>query len=93
MTNERPRLLHQRSQFGYTDRYVEAMSDEPEAVPADYQRELTRRAQRSEEERQRDEFADALKRISTALDDLAPFVDRSQVRAMRRQFKRLGHLP
>jgi hypothetical protein len=38
---ERPRLLHGKSQFGYTDRLEEALPEEPEAVSSDEQRRLT----------------------------------------------------
>jgi hypothetical protein len=34
------RLLHVHSEHGYTDRPAHAMRDEPEAVPASYQRRL-----------------------------------------------------
>lgn len=46
MAVQSPRLLHARSEFGYTDRLVQALRDEPEAVPADFQLELTRQAAR-----------------------------------------------
>lgn len=41
------RLLAARSEVGYVDRVDRAMSDEPEAVSASYQRMLTADAQRS----------------------------------------------
>jgi hypothetical protein len=43
---DRPRLLHRRSELGYTDESRNALPGEPEAVPADYQRELTAAASR-----------------------------------------------
>jgi hypothetical protein len=43
-TDDRPRLLAQRSELAYTSRAEEALRDEPEAVTAGEQRELTRRA-------------------------------------------------
>jgi hypothetical protein len=41
---EAPRLLAAKSEYGYTDRIDRAMRDEPEAVSAEEQRLLTRRA-------------------------------------------------
>jgi hypothetical protein len=38
------RLLHAKSQYGYTRSTAEALPDEPEAVSAPYQAELTRQA-------------------------------------------------
>jgi hypothetical protein len=42
--SELPRLLAARSEYGYTDRPDRAMRDEPEAVSADAQRQMTRQA-------------------------------------------------
>lgn len=44
MRRDTIRLLHKQSQKGYTDRPELAVRREPEAVPAEYQRELSRAA-------------------------------------------------
>ena len=89
-TTHLPRLLHSRSQFGYTPRSYEALAHEPEAVSADEQRSLTRRAQSTERERAADRVRAACEQITQALNvlDGAHGVD-SQVRAMRRQLAQL----
>jgi hypothetical protein len=46
------RLLHKRSQRGYTDRLDRAMFDEPEAVSREEQEWITARVHRSEREAQ-----------------------------------------
>lgn len=92
-----PRLLHMRSQFGYTPRSAEALPHEPEAVSADEQRRMTRRAQAAEREREQEQVQNACEAIASALQALdgVSGVD-SQVRAMRRQLaqlqRRLGTL-
>jgi len=50
---EPARLLHARSEHGYTHSTAEALPHEPEAVPADYQAELTRLAHVQAELRKR----------------------------------------
>jgi hypothetical protein len=64
---ERLRLLARRSEVGYVDRYALALSQEPEAVPPDYQRQLTRQAHRRAEDRQRDAWQEASTTIASAL--------------------------
>jgi hypothetical protein len=54
MHHDRPRLLHVRSEYGYTDRAAAALPSEPEAVSADYQRHLTAAAPRRAAARDRD---------------------------------------
>jgi hypothetical protein len=43
---DEPRLLHRRSELGYTRRSPEALEEEPEAVDADTQARLTRESRR-----------------------------------------------
>ena len=64
------RLLHVHSEHGYTDRIDHAMRDEPEAVQASYQRQLTERAARSAADRQRDLVHGALGRMADELTTL-----------------------
>jgi len=85
-----PRLLHQRSQFGYTASSAEAMTAEPEAVSADEQRRLTRRAHNAEHARDVARAEAACDAIAAALDQLAAArTVESNVRAMRRQLAQL----
>ncbi len=51
-----PRLLHVRSEHGYTDRPDRALRDEPEAVSEREQRLLTDRARLVDAERGRDRW-------------------------------------
>lgn len=92
---ELPRLLHARSEHGYTDNPVHALRDEPEAVTSAYQRYLTRQAQRLAHDREREQWLELRGRVQAALNDLhaARFsVDVSRdVRAMRRTFERIDH--
>lgn len=86
------RLLHVRSQHGYTSRVSEGMPGEPEAVSADYQRQLTRRAQADERARDTDRIREATAAMSDALGTLDGVRGvESQVRAMRRQLAQLRH--
>lgn len=84
-----PRLLHSRSEYGYTSRPSEAMSTEPEAVPADYQAQLSQRARRTAVEQAAGERRDAQAQLVAALDAYAALQlsprDKSTLRAMRRQ--------
>jgi len=86
---EQPRLLHQRSQYGYTQRPSEAMQHEPEAVSVDEQRRITKDAQRAATERNMQLVELASGRIGGELEALAqlalPPALASHVRAMRRQ--------
>jgi hypothetical protein len=66
--DDRPRLLHARSEFGYTDRSHCALPGEPEAVPADYQAELTWRSRREHEQRLRREWERAHSTIRSAVE-------------------------
>lgn len=53
---EAPRLLARRSELGYTDRLGLALPDEPEAVPASYQRRLVVAASQAERARKLEEW-------------------------------------
>lgn len=88
-----PRLLHGRSQYGYTTRASEALTMEPEAVSADEQRQITRAAHQTADEREHELLIAAQDRIGAELDFLAAQrLDRrtaSHVRAMQRQLVQL----
>jgi hypothetical protein len=66
---DRPRLLHGRSEFGYTDRLQSALPEEPEAVSREEQTRLTLRVRRGEEERLREAWRAAHSGISDAIAD------------------------
>ena len=85
-----PRLLHQRSHYGYTDRPSQALRQEPEAVSADEQRKLTRRAKDNGKAREQERARGACDAIDAALTQLdATHTVDSNVRAMRRQLAQL----
>jgi hypothetical protein len=93
--SDRPRLLHRRSEHGYTDRPRDALHGEPEAVPADYQPQLSDRARRDQLELHQQAWQRADRRIGEALDDFqaeAPTDLRlnSGVRAVRRASAAVG---
>lgn len=94
--SDEPRLLHERSEYGYTSQPIEAMGDEPEAVPADYQQRLSRDAKTSDRERQLEALRAAIDEIEPALDAVARLkLDRdlrSTTRAMERQLRQLKQL-
>lgn len=54
ISRDSPRLLHARSEHGYTDNPNRALPEEPEAVSPAYQRYLTRQASRNEASRRRE---------------------------------------
>jgi hypothetical protein len=88
--DDRPRLLHRRSEHGYTDRAAEAMSDEPEAVDQATQRLLTAQAGRRAHLRDREQWRQArtdFVRGLTALRGLQGTVD--DCRVISRQLDRL----
>jgi hypothetical protein len=94
MTDERPRLLHQRSQYGYTDRHAEAMRDEPEALSAREQAEQTAEAHRRWHEQQRRAWGKARDQIIGATQEFSASaaVDprtRSDLRAIQRTVTRV----
>jgi hypothetical protein len=63
-----PRLLHRRSQHGYTDRLDLALSHEPEAISADDQAFLTARAHRAERQVQLREWEERRAAIAREID-------------------------
>ena len=91
-----PRLLHAKSEYGYTSQPTEALNGEPEAVPADYQQRLSRDAKSSDRERQLEALRAAIGEIEPALEALARLkLDRdlrSTTRAMERQLRQLKQL-
>jgi hypothetical protein len=86
------RLLAVRSELGYTDRPDRAMPDEPEAVPASYQRSLTRDAETQRRTRERAAWVDARDSIRDTLASLSgPSFERSrsELRAILRLVERV----
>lgn len=67
---ELPRLLHQRSECGYTAEPHQALSDEPEAVSEAEQRSLTRQAHRAKAARDRFALCSATAVIELELEAL-----------------------
>jgi hypothetical protein len=94
---DRPRLLHARSEFGYTDRLRSALPEEPEAVPADYQRRLSRAASTRRRLRDREAWLACRDRIKVELQLLRGhrFDNRevaTSLRVMQRQIERVDRL-
>lgn len=93
---DRPRLLHQRSELGYTDRMQAALAQEPEAVDADYQRELTAAAPRRAQARDQEAWSASRERIRQELAVLGghrfPRDVSSQLRVIGRQLDRVDRL-
>jgi len=91
--SDRPRLLHRRSEVGYTDRLREALPDEPEAVDTDTQRHLTRQAGRRRDDRRRDCWSTARGQLEEAVHELrqafGPEVA-PELRGIRREIDRLA---
>jgi hypothetical protein len=92
---DRPRLLANRSEVGYTASLGEALRREPEAVSEEEQQRQTRAVQRGEQERLRREWRQTSATINAALDRLASSVRLdpgawSSVRAVRRSTDALG---
>lgn len=67
---EHPRLLHARSEHGYTSRQAEALPGEPEAVSAETQRRLTRQAGDRASQRRRSEWLAVRDRWAVELEQL-----------------------
>jgi hypothetical protein len=89
------RLLAARSEHGYTHRVREALRDEPEAVPASYQRQLSERARLKHQREQQAAWREcsttivgALATFQDSCGRLSPSVT-SSLRAIRRQAVRL----
>jgi hypothetical protein len=91
-----PRLLHRRSQYGYTDRPEYAMHAEPEAVPAEDQEWITSRSHRTEREAQVLHWRERRANIEREVDWLySQRFDRDvskPLRTLRRQLDRLDKL-
>jgi hypothetical protein len=62
---DQPRLLHKT--IGYTSNPRAALPAEPEAVPSEFQAELSSRARRNQEQRQRREWERTHSTISQAI--------------------------
>jgi len=89
---DEPRLLALRSEFGYVDRTIGAMADEPEAVSEAEQRVMTQGAAALADLLRRQTWIEARDgiRASLALLDLAVFSDVSRdLRAIDRLVERL----
>ena len=89
-----PRLLHRRSQFGYTDRVDRALFDEPEAVSDDEQFEITERSRRHERDTLASEWGKCSSRVLGAVDHFTsvthpPSSLRSSLRVIVRQVERI----
>jgi hypothetical protein len=89
------RLLHVQSEHGYTDRPVQAMRGEPEAVAASYQRRLSDQAHRRDRERLQSAWVETAQVIDVALTAFAAIAadDRTVqngVHAVRRSTEALG---
>jgi hypothetical protein len=95
VSNGDQRWMSARSQYGYTDRSVMALDRDAEAVPADYQRQISELARRKWRQREADAYTEASNAINGALDQLQATVPksdavRSGIRAVRRSTAALG---
>ncbi|MGZ4185010.1 MAG: hypothetical protein ACXVSF_06455 [Solirubrobacteraceae bacterium] len=92
-SRDAPRLLHRRSQYGYTTDVDRALYQEPEAVPRDDQAVITARAHRSAREAQLVEWRERRAAIERQLSWLnSRRFERNvttQVRALQRQLDRI----
>ena len=87
-----PRLLAQRSELGYVDRPDLALPEEPEAVPADVQRQITADAARGQRDRERAQWIASYELIVVALAplDAATFARiNADLRSIRRILERI----
>jgi hypothetical protein len=89
-----PRLLHRRSQYGYTDDASFALIAEPEAISAQAQREITESSHRARAEALVDEWVKARTRVVGALDHFErvgrpPDSMRSDLRVIARVVERV----
>jgi hypothetical protein len=86
------RLLHRRSEHGYTDRLAQAMPHEPEAISALEQSHLTDDAHRRASQRELDAWRRFLEIVGPELVELSRALDRglaSDLRALGRQLERI----
>jgi hypothetical protein len=93
--SQRPRLLAQRSEYGYTGSALDAMPGEPEAISEEEQASITRAVRNAERERLLREWRRTSATINDSLDRLCNAVSldprqRSGVRAVRRSTDALG---
>ena len=86
-----PRLLHRRSERGYTDRIASALALEPEAVDAETQERQSLAARRAERERQRAAWRPVRADLQRARDLLLAqqLTGASNVRVLQRFIDRL----
>jgi hypothetical protein len=66
--DDRPRLLHKRSEHGYTDQPHAALPGEPEAIPAELQRAYSAEARQRHDHRLVDEWRVAHRTIIVAVE-------------------------
>jgi hypothetical protein len=86
------RLLHVRSELGYTDRPAQALAYEPEAVTAAEQRALTAEARLRASQLQRDAWRTFVELVGPELVALTVVLDRSlaaDLRVLARQLDRI----
>lgn len=90
--SDRARLLHRRSELGYTDRLVTALPDEPEAVDVATQKQLTRQATLRQAGRRREVWTGERGRIEQSLQTLRQAFGAevsAELRGIRREVDRL----
>jgi hypothetical protein len=93
---DRPRLLHRRSEHGYTHVVHEALPGEPEAVSAAEQAAMSRRAREAQRARARQEWERADAQIHDAVNGFrqraghVPRGAESGVRAVLRASEQVG---
>ena len=87
------RLLHRRSEHGYTSDPSRGLTGAGEAVPPEFQEVVTARAHRAERDAQLDEWRERRARIQREIDWLISQRFRrdvrSDLRALQRQLDRL----
>jgi hypothetical protein len=87
------RLLHVRSEMGYTDRPSRALPQEPEAVSSSEQRRLTCEAKTRATQREREAWYRFSAIVAPELLELNLALDRglaSDLRALARMMERIG---
>ena len=89
---DEPRLLHRRSELGYTNRSVEAANGEPEAVSEDEQARITASAHRREAGDRHEQWLRIRRELEEHLDELRSTFGSlvaNELRALRRELDRL----
>jgi hypothetical protein len=92
MKNGHARLLHRRSELGYTDRPDLALYQEPEAVSADEQRRLTAEARLRADEREREAWRRFREIVMPELAEVTRVLGNglaSDLRVLARQLERI----